>query len=416
MLAIARHLHSLGYQVTFHTGELFRQQVESAGLRFVPLIARADYDYRDLSMQFPDREKHEVGPERINYDIKHLFGDPIPDQARGLRQIMAESPVDLILAEGMFMGVFPLLLGRRGSRPPIIGVGVLPPLLSSIDIRNNSIPDSTPEGREENRKLDEQFQAIVAPGSAYVNQLLVDMGASALPGPVFDCIYTMPDLFLQCTADSFEFPRSDMPPGMRFIGPVLPSPTVNFQPPAWWRELDVNKPLVLVTQGTFANHNLGELVEPALLGLADEDVQVIVGLGRDTEAISIPVPANAHVESFIPFDMVLPRADVFVTNGGYGAVNHALSAGVPMVIAGTTDDKAFIAARVEWTGAGINLKTDNPSAEQVRDAVRTLLTDVKYRDRAREVQTNFATYNAFTEIVDTIEAVLDGRERDAHRL
>ena len=48
-----------------------------------------------------------------------------------------------------------------------------------------------------------------------------------------------------------------------------------------------------------------------------------------------------------------------VTNGGYGAVQRALIAGVPLVVAGNTEDKPEVAARVECFGAGVNLRTGN---------------------------------------------------------
>jgi len=70
-----------------------------------------------------------------------------------------------------------------------------------------------------------------------------------------------------------------------------------------------------------------------LSGLADEDVTVIVAAGR-SDTHTLAVPKNARVESFIPFDRVLPKVDVLITNGGYDAVNHAFSLGVPIVVAG----------------------------------------------------------------------------------
>jgi UDP:flavonoid glycosyltransferase YjiC (YdhE family) len=49
--------------------------------------------------------------------------------------------------------------------------------------------------------------------------------------------------------------------------------------------------------------------------------------------------------------------------------------GVPLVVAGDTEDKAFVAARVAWTGAGISLRTSRPRPEEVRYAVREVLND-----------------------------------------
>jgi UDP:flavonoid glycosyltransferase YjiC (YdhE family) len=78
-----------------------------------------------------------------------------------------------------------------------------------------------------------------------------------------DCMYLLPDMFLQFTAEAFEYPRSDMPETVRFIGPILPSRTVEFEEPAWWPELDGSRPVVLITQGTLANHDLNEVIQPA---------------------------------------------------------------------------------------------------------------------------------------------------------
>jgi hypothetical protein len=81
---------------------------------------------------------------------------------------------------------------------------------------------------------------------------------------------------------------------------------------------------------------------------------VIVAAGRsDLEVISLPqgrTPDNAKIVSFMLFEHILPKMDVFVTNGGFGPLNLALSKGVPMVVAGDTENKIFTAGRV--TGLG----------------------------------------------------------------
>jgi UDP:flavonoid glycosyltransferase YjiC (YdhE family) len=117
---------------------------------------------------------------------------------------------------------------------------------------------------------------------------------------------------------------------------------------------------------------------------------------------------NARVTPFIPFTKVLPKVDVFVTNGGFGAVNQALSMGVPIVIAGETEDKTFVAARVAWSGAGINLGTNRLTPEQLRLAVREVLSDGRYRANARRLQQEFAQYNTLDRIADHIESLVDG--------
>jgi UDP:flavonoid glycosyltransferase YjiC (YdhE family) len=166
---------------------------------------------------------------------------------------------------------------------------------------------------------------------------------------------------------------------------------------------------VVVTQGTLANDDLGQLIGPALTGLAGEDVTVIASTGGPpVESIPAALPANAKAVTFLPFDRLLPKASVMVTNGGYGAVNHALSLGVPLVVAGDSEEKPEIAARVAWAGAGINLGTGRPSPTQIREAVRTVLKKPQYRQRAQALRAAFARHNARDEIAELVEGLAAG--------
>ena len=53
---------------------------------------------------------------------------------------------------------------------------------------------------------------------------------------VFDDLMS-PYLHLQGTTPAFEFPYTDLPPQVHFVGPMLPPMPANWQPPAWWGEL-----------------------------------------------------------------------------------------------------------------------------------------------------------------------------------
>jgi UDP:flavonoid glycosyltransferase YjiC (YdhE family) len=150
-----------------------------------------------------------------------------------------------------------------------------------------------------------------------------------------------------------------------------------------------------------ANHDFNVLVTPTLAALADQpDLLVVVTAGgRPVETIPGPIPANARLASYLPFEWVLPKADVLVTNGGYGSVNQAMSYGVALVSAGLTEDKADVNARVAWSGVGIDLKTNTPTPEMMRDAVRRVLDAQSYRARASLMAQEFARIDTRAEIV-----------------
>jgi MGT family glycosyltransferase len=402
MLAVAQHLKSVGHNVTFNTSENFRGKVESTGIRFVAMTGKANYDYRRLNDLQQDSNLSDADQQL--HVLRTWLVETIPDQHQVIQQILRETATHLLLVDTGLWGSFPILLGPREERPPVIGCGVNPMMLRSRDSGMISPPANTPEGREILEE-DQRIRAALQPLGDAIDSIMRPYGVPVLPDFFLDCHYLLPDIFLQFTAEALEFPRSAMPDTIRFIGPILPSQSAEFEEPDWWTELDGSRPVVLVTQGTLANHDFNEVIQPALLGLADENVTVIVAAGRsDTQ--TLVVPGNARVASFIPFDRLLPKVDVFVTNGGYGAVNHAFSLGVPIVVAGETEDKNMVAARVGWTGAGINLKTRYASAEEIRHAVRTILTTKKYRDEAQRLRANFSQYNALDEIARTVDAML----------
>ena len=94
---------------------------------------------------------------------------------------------------------------------------------------------------------------------------------------------------------------------------------------------------------------------------------------------------------------------MFVTNGGYGGVHYALGHGVPIVVAGMTEDKAEVSARVVWSGTGISLRTNTPSDAQVAEAVDRVLAEPSYRDAARRLGAEIAAAPGVAGILPIID-------------
>ncbi|MSP25431.1 MAG: hypothetical protein EXR75_09760 [Myxococcales bacterium] len=212
-------------------------------------------------------------------------------------------------------------------------------------------------------------------------------GVLAGTGMYFDVI--LPDLFLQPTIPEFEYPRSDLPPQVRFIGPLVPG-TGNRLPPGWWPELAAahrrGTPIVLVTEGALATDS-AELITPTVRALAGEEVFVVA----TTEQLEL-VPANRRIAAFVPFHALRPMLSVMVTNGDYGGVQRAVAAGVPLVIAGDSEEKPEIGARIAWSGEGIDLRTGRPKPARVLAAVRRVLDTPAVRTRRVELSRSMATH------------------------
>ena len=203
------------------------------------------------------------------------------------------------------------------------------------------------------------------------------------------------------------------PSHLAFYGPMVsrpePSASRSSDLPTWWDELDPEVPLVHVTQGTVANTDFSEVIEPTLVALADRDVQVVVSAGGGEIAVLPALPPNAFAASYLDYDALLPRTRAYVTNGGYGGLHQAMRFGVPIVIAGDSEDKVETSARVQWSGVGVSLRTGRPTADAVGAAVDTVLSDPRFAARSSQLGRAIDAARGVTGLVDDVEGALADR-------
>jgi MGT family glycosyltransferase len=409
LLAIGRILMAEGHEVVGLSGSALRQRIESIGAEFRRLPDDADLDLTDFASAVPELKGVPPGLDWLRLISERLFVDTIPDQHQGLQQVLREFPADIVIADDMLFGVLPMLLGPRRERPPIVLCGTSILHWRREDGAPNFLglpPAITPAQLEDYAAIAREYDRVVdRPVRLSLNRCLKEFGVGPVPVPLFHSVVELADAYMQLTVPSFEYPR-DFPPSVQFVGalPIIPGQAPL---PPWAHELDGSRKIVLVTQGTFANHNFGLLIGPTLAALANEpDLLVVVTAGgRPIDAVPGPVPGNARLASYLPFEWVLPKVDVLVTNGGYGSVNQALSFGVPLVTAGRTEDKADVNARVAWSGVGIDLATNEPTPAALREAVRTVLGEPKYRLRAWQMADEFAAIDTRSEILRILRHV-----------
>ncbi|MFJ9824390.1 glycosyltransferase [Streptomyces sp. NPDC101160] len=421
LLRIASHLAQAGHEVVFLGGARFAEEVRAAGPEFRALPAEADYDDRDFSARFPERETIPAGPAQIMWDIMHVFGDPTAAQCRALKDVLADFPATAVIHDNLFLGGLTLALAEeKGHRPTGFSVGITPLSVESRDTAPHGLgllPPADDAQREQYAAIAARMAEMREPLVDHLRACFAAAGATLPEGPLGRNLIGAADVFVQLTVEGFEYARSDMPANVRFVGAIPIPAAAGQEQPAWWPELlrarEEGRRIVVTTQGTLANTDLARLVIPTVRVLADRpDVLVVAATGRpdaaDQFAAALPaVPGNAIVAGFVPFSALLPLADVLVTNGGYGGTQAALGHGVPLVLGGDTEDKPEVAARVEWTGTGVNLRTAAPSDEALRAAVDTVLDSPSYRERATALAKEYAAHDALA----TIDALVRASDR-----
>jgi len=420
MLAVAAGLVAHGHDVRFLTGQRFEHQVSQTGASFVPLPPDADFDDSSLDAAFPGRVGLK-GPKGIRFDIREIFMRPGKAQYQAILAASEERRIDAVLAESLFMGAALLLAGPAGNRPAVINCGIVPLSLASRDTAPYGLgiaPRPGLPGRIRNMALQSLTEKVVfGPVQKYANEIALDATGSPFPVFFMDWPRTA-DHIAQFTVADFEYPRSDLPGTVHFVGPVsqggkgttdrpgAAGGTRGAGLPEWWADLDAGRPVVHVTQGTVANRDFDDLVRPTMEGLAQDDVLVVVTTGgRPVDALAGPLPDNVRVASYLPYDELLPRTDVLVTNGGYGGVQFALRHGVPLVVAGQTEEKTEVSARVAWSGTGINLRTNRAAPDAVAKAVRAVLANSSYREASIRIGNSIRASRGVDELAELVESV-----------
>ena len=402
LLAVAQALGRRGHQVTVLTGEPFRDLVTGQGLGFAPLPPAADI-----------ARPTERGPRpRVLQGrdaIIETFVRPLPAQHLALQALLSDGPWDVLVSDTAFLGALPLVLTTApGARIPVLGVSVTPLSLTSVDAApfgSALQPGRSARTRRRNRRIHWLLRrGPLRPLHTELDETLTRFGVP--PGTVdyFDHAAYF-DLTFQLAPAELEYPRRELPPTVRFVGPMVGA---NGPPerPDWWDDLR-GRCVVHVTQGTL-DTDPRKLIVPAIRALADEPVLTVVTtmvppLALE-DALSGPLPDNTRTAPFLAYDELLPQVRAVVSNGGFGGVQHALRYGVPLVVAGDTEEKPEVAARVRYSGAGIDLRTGRPRPRQVRRAVRAVLTDPRYAHEAARVSRSIeALGEPATTIADAVE-------------
>ncbi len=404
-MPIARKLVERRHEVVWITGRMYRERVETTGARFHPLPKEIDPNGMEIYDFYP-KLKELKGLPQIRWYIKHVFLDSCLPTIETIDTVLARFPADVLVGDTISFG-----LGFRSEMggPPSATISLLPLYLLSRDTAPfglGLLPGKNFITKTRNRLLNfVTYRVLLRDITTYANNVRRELGLKPLNGPFARGMFEIPSLVMHISTPTFEYPRSDQPKNIRFIGPILPEPDHSFQPTHWWSDLNGSEPVILVNQGTLAK-NLNDLIVPTIEGLKNQQMLLVAVPVKEGQLQGLP--ENVRAEPFIPFGHLLPHVSVMVTNGGYGGTQFALSHGIPLVVAGETEDKMEVAARVEWAGAGINLRNQRPSPGEVRDAVKEVIVNPVYRENAKRIQSDFAKYDAPTRAAELLEALANG--------
>lgn len=170
---------------------------------------------------------------------------------------------------------------------------------------------------------------------------------------------------------------------------------------------DGSRPLVYFSLGSLGSADVG-LMQRVIAALADQPINVIVSKGPLHEEFELA--DNMWGAEFLPQTRILPLVDLVITHGGNNTTTEALHFGKPMILLPLFWDQYDNAQRVDEQGFGIRLDTYRFTADELQEAVRSLLADAALRERIAAVGADIRSRAGVVAAADVIERV-GARER-----
>jgi UDP:flavonoid glycosyltransferase YjiC (YdhE family) len=404
---IANELSARGHDVTFAVPEGFWPMLESELFSLAP--AGTQFSPRELEAHgdLLERASSPLGTARAARFWISEFG------VRPLRSIHAAlmdatTDADLVLTHptAAFAArmvaeqrdipwvtghLFPMLIPTTDHLPP---GWPLEKLVHRPSKRHARLAWTAVEGMSARVMYDREINAQrVALG-------LLPVHANAMVGGL------SPFLVLLLWSPLWAPPASDWPEHYTATGfTIWPGPTGQALPAKLSAYLDVGDPPVLVTLGTSAASNAGDLFE-TVAEVLDRTARRGVFLIGSTKHVSARMAARPDVWEFAPITKVLPRCSAVVHAGGHGTTAAALVAGVPSVVVPMLFDQRWHALRAQELGVGAYVARGRAFAPRLERALDAIVDGPGARAAAAALGPQIGAENGPSGAADKIEAVL----------
>jgi MGT family glycosyltransferase len=404
----AVELASRGHDVRWYAGPVYGAKAQALGIPVLPYRDAVEVTADNLNELYPERRSLK-GPKAIEFDSDAFFSRPVRGYVDDIRAVREDFPFDAMLIDGAFMAGY--LVAKRLDVPVFVLGSIAAPSIrdpNSVTPFFSLRPPRTPVGWLVNRVTRRMVIAGSRKGLARFNGVLAEEGLPPLRDEEFlDCTM-QPDSargVFDIGLPELEYPDVRWPSNHVWVGALAPHrtpapATADPRIAAWPGRV------VVVSQGTVDNHDLGKLIEPTLEALAGTDTLVVATTGGvGTRELGKKFPhANVIVQDYVDFGAVFPLADAYITNGGMGGVLDALTHGLPILAAGRLEGKGDINARLAYRGLAVDLRKERPSARAIRRGLDRLLADSDLHARVKTVQHLLAA-------VDSVGIIADGVER-----
>lgn len=240
MVAVAAELVERGHEVVAYTGAKYHTRYKAVGATWLPWTRAQDFDDAEMAATFPEMADGRRNRGAMSATKLVVFGTA-PGQAADIRDAASATPFDLIVADQFAFGA--ALAGESLNRPwatvstTLLGLASrsLPPPGFPPGLRLR--PATGPLGQLRDtvlrRLADATYRKMVNP---HVDRIraTVDLPPTTISG--LDSLLS-PHLVLAQGVMGFDYPRSDLPAHVHYVGRLAQPPNGQPELPFWWPDL-----------------------------------------------------------------------------------------------------------------------------------------------------------------------------------
>lgn len=396
-LAIAIGLRQRGNYVTLASSEMYREKIESEGIRFVAIPP----DLADIEHNPEIRRRAMATFDGTRYVVQELFLPPIE---AAYRILLEEARSADVLLGSLFALGLPLAAAKLGL--PYITTTLQPAaILSLYDPPLVPAMPMLPW-------LPKPILKIVYRGLHQLNGVLLKkaydlarqegLPDSAVP-PLFGHSSPHGNLILfskHFMAEQPDFPQPATVCGFPFYD-KLDAASSSLDPDLEAFLAAGERPYVF-TLGTSAVLDPGRFYDEAAKAVNRLGKRAVFLVGRANYEHYLALSnKRIHIAQYAPHSQLMPRGAATIHQGGIGTTAQALRAGRPMVVVPYSHDQPDNARRCANLGVGLRIARKNFNAKLLEEALRaTPLLE----QRAAEIGERIQAEDAVAVACEKIEA------------